>query len=236
MTRPLLVLRPQPGHDATVAAARDLGIEVISAPLFAIEPVAWDAPDARTVDALLIGSANAIRHAGPALAAYAGKPVHAVGETTAQVARDAGFALETVGSGGLQKVLATLRSGHLLRLAGEERLILTPPPGVSVTDRVVYAARPLPLSDTVAGIIRARLSGEIIAALHSAAAASHLGREMTRLDLPRGNVQLLALGPRIAAAAGEGWAAIHTCPAPDERSLLALAAQLCHTPPPCGRD
>ncbi|MDE1917788.1 MAG: uroporphyrinogen-III synthase [Sphingomonadales bacterium] len=233
---PLLVLRPQPGHDATAAAARDLGIEVISAPLFTIEPVAWDAPPPHSVDALLIGSANAIRHAGPALAAYAGKPVHAVGESTAQAARAAGFAVTSVGTGGLQRVLEGITGGRLLRLAGEERLALTPPSGVSVTDRVVYAARPLPMRDEVANIIRAQPPGSLVAALHSAAAASHLGREMTRLDLPRGNVQLLALGPRIAAAAGEGWAAIHTCPAPDERSLLALAAQLCHTPPPCGRD
>jgi uroporphyrinogen-III synthase len=70
--------------------------------------------------------------------------------------------------------------------------------------------------------------------LHSAAAAAHLAGEMDRLELPREKLHLIALGPRIAQAAGTGWAAIHTAPAPDERSLLALPPSVPHPAPRVG--
>ena len=63
--------------------------------------------------------------------------------------------------------------------------------------------------------------------LHSAATAAHFAAEVGRLGLPRAAITLAALGPRIAAAAGEGWAAIHTAARPDEDTLLQLAFDLC---------
>jgi uroporphyrinogen-III synthase len=239
MNLPLLILRPEPGNSATCAQAAALGIEAVAAPLFTIAPVAWDPPPPDGIDALLIGSANALRHAGPALTTYADKPAYVVGEATAQAARAAGLRVVAVGTGGLQGVLddALDRVTHrrLLRLAGQERLTLTLPPGVTMVERVVYAAMPLPLPSGAARLMLAHALPGVAVALHSAAAASHLASEMVRLDLPRHRLHLVALGPRIAAAAGAGWAAIHTAPAPDERSLLALAAQVCHTPAPRGR-
>lgn len=230
MKLPLLVLRPEPGNAATVAAALDLGMEAIAAPLFTVQPVAWDTPD--DVDALLIGSANAIRHAGPGLAAYAGLPTYTVGAATALAAREAGLDVIAVGSGGLQPVLDMVTHPRLLRLAGQERVPLTPPPHVRMVERVVYAATPLPLPRIAARLMLTHALPGVAVALHSAAAATHLAGEMDRLDLPREKLHLIALGPRIAQAAGTGWAAIHTAPAPDERSLLALACQVCHTPAP----
>jgi len=55
-----------------------------------------------------------------------------------------------------------------------------------------------------------------------------------------GRITLAALGPRIAAAAGEAWTAVHTASRPDEAALLALAVDLCQktgsTPvPPAGQ-
>lgn len=232
MTLPLLVLRPEPGNTATVCAAHALGILAVAAPLFIIEPVAWDAPCPSEIDALLIGSANALRHAGAGLAAFLAKPAHVVGEATAQAARQAGLSVESAGCGGLQGVLNALPPQRLLRLAGEERIALAPPPGVTMIERVVYAARPLPLPDPVARLILAHALPGLVVALHSAAAATHLAGEMDRLGLPRQRLHLAALGLRIAQAAGQGWAAIHIAAMPDERSLLALAQQLCHTPTP----
>ena len=60
MTRPLLVLRPQPGADATAARAERRGLRAIVAPLFRIEQRAWDMPE-EPFDALLITSANCAR-------------------------------------------------------------------------------------------------------------------------------------------------------------------------------
>lgn len=230
MKLPLLILRPEPGNAATVAAALDLGMEAIAAPLFTVQPVSWDTPG--DVDALLIGSANAIRHAGPGLAAYAGLPTYTVGAATAEAAREAGLAVIAVGSGGLQPVLDTVTHPRLLRLAGQEHLPLTPPPHVRMIERIVYAATPLPLPRLAARLMLTHALPGVAVVLHSAAAATHLAGEMDRLELPREKLHLIALGPRIAQAAGTGWAAIHTGPAPDERSLLALAHQVCHTPAP----
>jgi uroporphyrinogen-III synthase len=63
--------------------------------------------------------------------------------------------------------------------------------------------------------------------LHSAATARHFASECDRLGLARGTIALAALGPRIAAAAGEGWRAVHTAPRPDEAALLEMARELC---------
>ena len=63
---PLFVLRSQPGCDATVRTARDLGLDAHGYPLFAVRPLDWQAPPVENFDALLIGSANALRHGGSA--------------------------------------------------------------------------------------------------------------------------------------------------------------------------
>ena len=86
MTRPLFAIRPEPGLSATVTAARAVGLAVHGEPLFTVRAVAWTAPDPAGVDGLLIGSANALRHGGPALEPLRGKPAYVVGEATAQAA------------------------------------------------------------------------------------------------------------------------------------------------------
>ena len=58
---PLIIIRPQPGCDATLTVARDLRLNAYGFPLFEVTPVAWEGPDPADVDALLIGSANAVR-------------------------------------------------------------------------------------------------------------------------------------------------------------------------------
>src|SRR3954462_6722677 len=103
---PLVVIRPQPAAAAPAAAAAALGFTPRVFPLFEIQPISWEPPDAGEIDALLIGSANAVRHAGPVLAEFRGKPVYAVGETTAAAARAAGLTIAALGNGGLGNVLA----------------------------------------------------------------------------------------------------------------------------------
>ena len=43
---PLAIIRPQPGNAATVAAARARGLDAQGFPLFAVTPLAWQAPAA----------------------------------------------------------------------------------------------------------------------------------------------------------------------------------------------
>jgi uroporphyrinogen-III synthase len=205
-----------------------MGLEVHGAPLFAIQPVTWDAPDPTDYDGLLVGSANVFRHGGKALANYRDLPVHVVGETTADAARAAGFAVSEVGHGGLQLLLDELaeRDLDLLRLAGEERVALSVPQGTRVDTRVVYRAVPQELARDAAQMLR---SGAIVA-LHSGAAARHFAAECDRLDVERSAVALAVIGTRVAEAAGIGWQSIHIAGAPKDAEVLALANALCQTP------
>jgi uroporphyrinogen-III synthase len=224
LTFHLLALRPEPGLTATLERARALGLSIAGQPLSAIRPLAWDCPDPARFDGLLIGSANAILHGGPQLARLTSKPVFAVGEATAAAARAAGFGVAMTGSGGLQGVLDTIAAPrHLLRIAGEEHVPLAPPAGVTFAEVIAYRSEALPL-DPAAPLLA---SGEALVLLHSAATARHFAAEVDRLGLPRACITLAALGPRIAAAAGGEWAAIHTAATPDESTFLQLAFDLC---------
>ena len=144
---PLVVIRPQPGNDATAALARRQEWEVITAPLFAVEPLPWPLPDALRHDALLIGSANALRHGGIRLAALRHLPVYAVGRMTADAARRHGFSIAHTGSGGLESLLPVLKADRRrapLWLSGEDHVPL-PHGNDAVTRIAVYASRPLPM-------------------------------------------------------------------------------------------
>lgn len=224
MSLHLLALRPEPGLTATLEKARAMGLAITGCALSEIRPVAWDCPDPARYDGLLIGSANAILHGGEGLAHLIDKPIHAVGEATAAAARTAGFTVAMVGSGGLQGVLDAMSgSCHLLRIAGEEHVPLSPPQGVTFDTVIAYRSAMLPL-DPAASLLA---SGEALVLLHSAATARHFADECDRLGLARAAIALAALGPRIAAAAGEGWGAVHTAIRPDEAAVLALACDLC---------
>lgn len=231
---PLVVIRPEPGCTASLTAARAARLEAYGFPLFDMVARNWDVPAAAQYDAILGGSANAFRLGGPGLAALRGLPVYAVGETTAQAARETGFAVEATGSGGLQALLGALAPDHrrLLRLAGEERVPLTLPRGATMDERMLYAsvARPLP-SDLVA-----LLRQPAMIAIHSAEAVRHLAAQCVTHGIRRSLLRLIALGPRIAQAAGEGWGEVAVATLPNDKALLALALQMCQDPGPRGRD
>ena len=223
---PIVTIRPAPGDAGTVAAGRAAGLTVLSHPLFSIEPVAWQAPDPGGFDAVLLGSANAVRHGGPRLAALTALPALCVGETTATAARDAGFAIAATGTGGLQSVLpiASERGlARLLRLAGEAHVPLALPQGMRAETRVVYRVVDHPIDDLLAAI----LDQGAVVLLHSGEAATHFAREVDRRGLDRRHIALACLAPRIADRAGEGWRALSTAASVEDGALLALAAQMC---------
>ena len=223
----LLVVRPEPGNAATLAAAGALGLEAHGEPLFEIVATAWDPPPAAEFDAVVIGSANVLRHGGKALARYAALPAYVVGQTTAVAARQAGFAVAAVGSGGLQGLTARLAEDgcrRVLRLAGAEHVPVSATPGTAIETVVLYEAQPSPMSATTTALLR---DGTVVVLLHSAAAARYFASECERLAVQRASVALACLGPRIAAAAGEGWASVASAQRPDDTALLALAARMC---------
>jgi uroporphyrinogen-III synthase len=93
----VLVTRPHPDDEATAAALRAKGFEVILAPMLRFEPVAFhDDEDAR-YGAVVVTSANALRGIAPHLqgsrqgSRLLKLPLFAVGEHTASAAHRAGF-------------------------------------------------------------------------------------------------------------------------------------------------
>lgn len=225
----ILILRPEPGASATLAAARELGLEALAFPLFEVRPLPWQPVPRDDVDALLLGSANALRHGGPALSAYAGLPAYCVGATTARAAAEAGLEVAATGEGGLASLLGVLRPGHrrLLRLAGRERVDLPVPPGIAVTTREVYASEALPLPP---GLAEA-LTRPAVALLHSGEAAARLAQLCDEAAIDRARIRLALIGPRVvervAARAGAGWGEVRSATKPDDAALLALAQEMC---------
>ena len=222
---PLYVIRPQPGCDATVRAARAMGLAAHGFPLFAVRPLEWAPPPAESFDALLIGSANALRHGGAALVGYRGKPAYAVGTSTAEAARAAGLVVTATGEGGLQPLLAQVAPQHrrLLRLAGRERTALDLPAGLELTEREVYASEPIEPPQEL--IDRLHAGGVVM--LHSGEAARHFAALSDAYGIPRTGLALAALSPRFAAAAGAGWAEVASAPSAVDQALLALADRMC---------
>lgn len=230
---PLVIIRPEPGNAASTAMAQSLRMKAHGFPLFDVVPRSWEAVPSARADALLIGSANVFRYGGRGLGVLKSLPVYAVGEVTAAAAWAAGFVVATTGTGTLQSLLSELDGAHrrLLRLAGEERVALSLPSGVTIEERVVYASVALPFPAELAALLRE----PAIIALHSAEAARHLSTQCVTHGIRRAPLRIAALSARISAAAGDGWGDVAASPYPDDKALLALARQMCQDPWPAGR-
>jgi uroporphyrinogen-III synthase len=220
MTRPLLVLRPEPGASATAKAAQAMGLTAVVAPLFAVRPLPWTPPEARP-EAVLLTSANAVRHGGTALATLAGLPAYAVGAATAEAARHAGFSRIITGDGDAEAILALARRdgiGALLHLAGREHRDVVPH-DIRIDRCIVYASEAV---ERLPEAARATLP-DAVALLHSPRAA----RLFASLVDPAG-IAIAAISPATLAAAGPGWRSAEAADMPTDASLLAVAAKLCN--------
>ena len=170
MSRPIAVLRPEPGNRVTAAAIEAAGRTAIRLPLFAAAPVAWDAPDPAGFDALLLTSANALRHGGDQLDGLLGLPVFAVGRVTAEAAARVGFRVVHVGDGGADALVAAAEAAGITRalwLGGREAVLEAG--GIVRQAITVYASEPLAIAPEQA----VRLRG-CVALVQSARAGARL--------------------------------------------------------------
>lgn len=218
--RPVAVLRPEPGNAATAARVAAIGRRAIRLPLFAVRPLTWTPPDLSGHDALLLTSANALRHGGAGLAALRALPALAVGEATAGAARRAGFAVALTGGSDAAALLALAEARgyrRLLHLGGRERTVSE---GGAVTRAIdVYASEAIaPATGDVAG-----LAGSI-ALLHSARAAARLAELVAAEE--RATIRLASIGAAVAAAAGGGWGGVAVADIPGDAALLATLRAL----------
>lgn len=217
MTRPVLILRPQPGADATAARAAASGLEAIVAPLFAIVARDWTPPESRW-DALLVTSANAARAIDARTSR--GDRVYAVGGATAAALAAAGFRDIVTGTGRVADIVRRAKAdgvAALLHLAGADRTAFDPI-GLRIETRIVYASETVPPPPAFDEGLRRGA----VALLHSARAA----RRFHMLASPHHRVA--ALSRAVLDGAGSGWAATAIAARPDDEALLAAAAELCH--------
>lgn len=215
--RPLVLIRPEPGLTASAERAQAMGLEVIRWPLFRIEPVAWSVPDADDYDAMLLTSANAARQAGSGLSQLSGLPVYAVGNMTAEVARQAGLSVIGVGDAGVDALLQIVPTEtRLLHPTGAEQTMRSV--ARTIRDIIVYR------SVTVEGAVPAVLVGSVVA-VHSPRA----GRELAARIANRASITIAAISEVAAIVCGSGWAQVSVAEKPDDGHLLSLAATLCQT-------
>ena len=208
----ILVVRPQPGADATAARLRAMGHDPVAHPLLATRPLPWALP-AESPDAVILSSAAAVRHAGPLADSLKHLPAHAVGEATAAAARAAGWSAVKAGPGTMQALLDSLASGQFLHLAGADLTAVTVPPALRLIRVTVYETPLLPLPG---------LPDVDAVLLHSPRTAAQFAREWDRLGGRRAAVQLFAISGATLAAAGSGWASALAAAEPTESALLAM--------------
>lgn len=222
--RRVLVLRPEPGASATLLRAQQRGLDAIAVPLFDVERVAWEAPEAGGFDGLLLTSANAVRCAGERLKEYRGLPVYAVGAATADEAREAGFDIASTGDDGVDRLLGSIDPElKLLHLAGLDRKA-PHDAKQKITAVTVYRSRVREHVDLAS-------ANAAVAMIHSPRAGARFGELIDSAGLGRNSIAIAAISTDAARAAGDGWAASEAADAPDDDALLALTERLCNKVP-----
>ena len=223
----VLILRPLPGADETAARARALGLDPVVAPLFAVRPLAWQAPNPADFDAVMLTSANAVRFGGDALTPFLGLPCFAVGDATTEAASEAGFRDIRTGPGDGAALIGMMAAAGVraaFHPCGEDRRYLDPA-GVRILDMPVYVAE---ASSRLSPQAEAALAEGALVLLHSPRAAS-LFKQLRSAG--RAQVRLAAISAAAAEEAGEGWKSISIAELPRDQALLELAAKLCQTAP-----
>lgn len=226
----VLVTRPEPEAGDTVSRLAAMGREAIAAPMLRIEKVPATLPGPGEVQAVVLGSINAVRHLP---LRFRRVPVLAVGDATAEAARARGFAKVTSAGGdardlaalatrvcdpaGLPLLLATAR-GAGGPLAADLR-----GRGFRVHRRVTYRAVALPRLGEAADALRDGRVGEALFFSSSAARVFARVARAMRLTHTLGGITALAISPAVAATLGRsGFRAVLTASRPDQESMLAL--------------
>lgn len=224
--RPLIVTRPEPGNSATVERARAMGLDARAIPLFAARPLEWTAPAVADFDALLLTSASAARLAGAGLVSLSDLPVYAVGAATADAANATGLTVAMAGTADVQQLLDAMTSQNIrkiLWLCGRDRTELGAG-SAAITPLPCYAVDRISPPDEWAGSIAA----PAMLLAHSVRAADYISG---LVGVARGHLALVAISPKVAAAAGEGWGDVAIAGHPDDAAMLAQAHALWHKVP-----
>jgi uroporphyrinogen-III synthase len=147
----MLVTRPEPDASETAARLSALDIEAVVEPLLTAETLSTRLPEPTGFKALAVTSANALRalEARGEIARFTELPVYAVGDRTASLARQLGFATVHSASGNFGDLVRLLTAANLngpvlypsaRQMSGDLGKALAPH-GIMVIAAPVYAMR-----------------------------------------------------------------------------------------------
>lgn len=215
----LLIIRPQPGADATAKRARDAGFEPIVMPLFAIEPLPYPPVSSENYDAVLLTSGNAVRAASNVLEHLSSLPFYTVGAATARALVRASLDPGFVGAGGVNALLLKAQeNGHrnLIWLAGEDYSEPILPAELSLDIRFVYRSAEVVLPTNFDEALR---QADAVM-LHSSRAAQYFAGSCDSAGIARRDITIATFSQNIADSAGEGWADTIVAALPNDAALL----------------
>jgi uroporphyrinogen-III synthase len=221
---PLVLLRPQPGNDASAARAREMGLSVIQIPLFDVLPADGGPLPTGPYDALLLTSINGVRFGATIMAAFAHLPAYGVGEATAYAARFAGHPNVITGGGDAQSTAAMMAADgrrSVLHISGEDVRPFDSH-GISIERHVVYRTV---LRDTDSVRTALKGLGPMVVAVHSPRAAIQFTSLIPATRRLR--IHVVAISDAAARLCGKGWASLTVPAAPNDTALLHCVETLC---------
>ena len=216
------VTRAEPGASATAGRLIGMGHIPLAAPLLAIRPLPFPPlPDGLGAVAFTSANGVAMLTGRPELARLRSLPVFAVGDATAEAARDMGFGQVRSAGGDVAALAAMIAAnmaeiaGPVLHLAASERAGELEEAGGAVLVRPVYEAVELPMSQAVEAAW-AELDAVLV---HSPRGGRALLRVAAERDLSR--ITAVCISAAAAAPLQEGWRRVKVAAQPTEAALLA---------------
>jgi uroporphyrinogen-III synthase len=240
----MLVTRPEPDAQSTVARLKALDIDAVAAPLMVRQPLETSLPPADGFTAMVLTSANAVRALVDrgAVQDYLQLPVFAVGERTKREAEQAGFQRVSSAAGALRDLVNAMAiaclPGPVFYPAGKHRSgdlaqALSPLGIMVVTARIYDMAAVDALPPNVLADLG---SGDIDAVLHYSRRTAEIFVSLAAsFDKQRHNQPaMLCLSEMVAEPLLENrFNRISLADRPDEDAMMALALAVAreHTGP-----
>ena len=220
----VLIIRPQPGADATARRFAAAGYAPVLMPLFAIEHLPPLSVSVDGYGAILLTSGNAARAACGFLESARHTPIYAVGSATASALAHLALPVAATGSNGVEALVGVAAAdGHkkLLWLAGEDHSTVPQIAGVHIDIAIVYRSAVLETPADFAAQVA--VCDAVI--LHSSRAAAHFADLCDAGGLSRSKITLATFSNAIAESAGDGWAQIIVATSPNDAALMDAIGQ-----------
>ncbi|MCR6671186.1 uroporphyrinogen-III synthase [Devosia ginsengisoli] len=229
----MLVTRPEPDAQATLARLDALGIAGVAVPLMVRQTLDSSLPPPDGFTAMVLTSANAVRALADRdmLAPYRHLPVFAVGDHTAREANEAGFERVSSAAGAFQDLVNAMTiarmKGPIFYPAGKHQSAdlakALAPLGVMVATAKVYE---MVAADALPDAVLAELGEEIGAVLaysrRSAEVFARLADALPRTR--RSRLAMLCMSEAVAEPLLEArFSRISLADRPDEDAMMSLA-------------